>query len=274
MTITNTTTQTTAPSSLKRKARLCRLVTSWAVALGACGVCTSATAGRHADPVQLEFRRAAGVKVRVIRVDLQDPRVRISILTAKGFPRSAERFGSMVARSGAVAAVTGSYFSKRSLRPIGDIVSRGRTLMCGNMGTALAIDADNQASIIRLPRGRKVDWYGYRTVLGCGPMLVHEGKLDVRARQEGFRDPHVMGRTRRMGVGLISNKSLLLVHTMSGVSFREFGKVMLALKCTDAMNLDAGASLAMYHRGRTLETAGRKLTNVLAVSIVRSHAKL
>jgi exopolysaccharide biosynthesis protein len=40
---------------------------------------------------------------------------------------------------------------------------------------------------------------------------------------------------------------------------------MQALGCEQALNLDGGASMAMYYRGRTVLSPGRKLTNVLLV---------
>ena len=47
----------------------------------------------------------------------------------------------------------------------------------------------------------------------------------------------------------------------------QWARVMKALGCRDAMNLDAGASLAMSYRGRTLIRPGRNLTNLLAVYV-------
>ena len=42
-------------------------------------------------------------------------------------------------------------------------------------------------------------------------------------------------------------------------------KIMKALECTDAINFDGGASMAMYYRGSIVSTPGRSLTNVLLV---------
>ena len=86
-------------------------------------------------------------------------------------------------------------------------------------------------------RGRLV---GLETVLGCGPALMLDGHIDVRPEAEGFHDPHVMGSTRRMGVGLTRDHRLLIVQTLAPVTFGKWAEVMRALGCSDAMNLDAG----------------------------------
>lgn len=213
---------------------------------------------------------AADVPVRVIRVNLADPSVRITVQTSKGCPGSAESFDSMVARSRPTIAINGAYFSKSSLAPIGDIVINGRQVVTGMMGTALAVTRDNQAVIRRVKWAHAEDWSGYETVLACGPALVLDGRVDVQPEMEGFSDPHVMGSARRMGVGLSSDRRLLLiVTTLAPATFGKWAEVMRDLGCKDAMNLDAGASLAMHYRGRTLIRPGRNLTNLLLVYVDR-----
>jgi uncharacterized protein YigE (DUF2233 family) len=209
----------------------------------------------------------AGVPVRVIRVDLTNPRVHVSVQTANGCPRAAESFEALLSRSRPVVAVNGSYFSKETLAPIGDIVVKGRVVHQGMMGTALAITSDNHAIIRRVRWGHAEDWSEYETVLGCGPALVLNGKIDVNPQGETFHDPHIMSSTRRMGVGITADGRLLIVNTLSSVTFHKWAEVMVALGCRDAMNLDAGASLAMHYRGRTLASPGRHLTNLLVVHV-------
>ena len=103
-------------------------------------------------------------------------------------------------------------------------------------------------------------------MLACGPALVLNGGVSIYPEYEGFHDPHVMGITRRMGAGVTADGGLLLVTTLKPVSFHRWAAVMKALKCVGAMNLDAGASLAMYYHGRLLERPGRNLTNLLVVT--------
>ncbi len=42
---------------------------------------------------------------------------------------------------------------------------------------------------------------------------------------------------------------------------------MLSLGCVDALNLDGGASTAMYYNGNTIRSPGRALTATLQVFV-------
>lgn len=212
---------------------------------------------------------AAGTPVTVIRIKLNDPRVHVGTVLAKGFPHGDESFATMLGRSHPTIAIDGTFFCKRSLNPIGDIVINGRLVYQGLMGTALALRPGNDAVIRRVVKDHAEDWSGFDTVMACGPALVLRGQIDVRATQEGFHDPHMMTSTLRLGVGLNDRSEMLMVSTHRPLGFEQWARVMQALGCTDAMNLDAGASLAMYYRGRTLLRPSRRLTNLLTVTVDR-----
>lgn len=219
-----------------------------------------------ANPVVLRDEKAAGVQVRVIEVRLSDPRVRIGVEVAAGFPVADEPFESIVKRTGPKASVNGAYFDKGTLKPIGDIWRKGTLVSKGLMGTALAITADKQVTIRRVQRHRGQNWTAYETVLACGPALVLDGRHDVDAEGEGFGE-YVIAPAQRVGVGVTRDDRLLLVHVRDRATFSKFADVMLALGCRDAMNLDAGASLGMYFDGKYLAKPGRRLTNVINVYV-------
>jgi exopolysaccharide biosynthesis protein len=69
-----------------------------------------------------------------------------------------------------------------------------------------------------------------------------------------------------MGIALLPGRRLAVVETEDPVTFARWARVMYADGAVDAMNLDAGASLALYVRGRTVIPPGRDLTNILTVS--------
>jgi exopolysaccharide biosynthesis protein len=210
-------------------------------------------------------RVAAGARVRTIEIDPHNPRIRITIATARGFPRRDESFGSMLGRTRPIVAIDGAYFSERTRRPIGDIVVNGRLRYAGMMGTALALTRGGNATIERVVRDHRTDWTGYDSVLGCGPALVLDGRVVVDPRLEHFHDPHVMRPARRLGIALLRNGHLLIVETAQPVTFNRWARVMLALGAQDALNLDAGGSLAMTYRGHVLEHPSRRLTNLFVV---------
>jgi exopolysaccharide biosynthesis protein len=164
-----------------------------------------------------------------------------------------------------VAAINGTFFCKSTWRPIGDIVIDGRLAYFGGMGTALCITDANRVEFLTVSRGRHTDWSRYKTVISCGPRLVTNGRAGVDPEAEGFSDSHVLGVGCRTAVGLTYSNRLLLLNTRKACSLTQLANIMKELGCTDAINFDGGASVAMYYRGRTISSPGRKLTNVLLV---------
>ncbi len=209
------------------------------------------------------YRRDAAVEM--ITFDLNSTTHRMDLVVADGFPGTDESFSSMVKRTGAIAAINGAYFDKFSKKPIGDVFVDGNLLSRGSMGTVFALKENGTAEMFRVQRHKSMDWTGYRFVLGCGPALVLGGKKDVRFEAEGFRDPSVTGSTSRMGVGILPNNRIVFAYVKKRVTFDGFAEIMLKLGCRDAMNLDGGASLAMVFNGKSIRSAGRKLTNVLVI---------
>ncbi len=219
----------------------------------------------QADSVGYRVQFVNGFGCHVVQINLGSPTVKVTPILSLRFPGGAEPMSTICARERPVAAITGTFFSKTSLLPIGDIMIDGRLVHFGGMGSALAITPDNQASFRRIPYGRRQDWGPFETVMAAGPMLVEGGKVALAPAHEQFRDPHVLGRASRTGVGLTANNKLLMVATRENVSLWEFAKVMLALGCTDAINLDGGSSTGLYYRGSMVVRPGRTLVNLLAV---------
>jgi len=215
--------------------------------------------------VRHQFIQLTTAKVDVVTVPMSSGTYRVDVILPSGFPGTDEDFASMVKRPGLVAAINGAYFDRNSKKPIGDLWSGGKLRHFGAMGTALTVTADGTLDIARVQRHKRVDWSAYETVLACGPALVLDGEIDCDPASEGFRDPAVMGRVPRMGIGYTDAGDLLLVRCAKAVSFHEFAFVMRQIGCREAMNLDSGASSALWMEGKMIVPAGRRLTNVLGV---------
>lgn len=229
-------------------------------------VCVFLTIQAFASVVY-ETKTVMGVGVKLIRADLKDPDVSISVVVADSFPTGDENFKSMLSRSNPVAAVDGTFFSKGAIKkPIGDIVVEGQLVHFGGMGTALAITEDNQIDFREVEWGRHADWTGYKTVLACGPTLLLDGQVAIHPEEQQFRDPHVLNPAGRVAVGITKDRVLLIVVIKSAVSLKKLAEIMQALGAYEAMNLDGGASMALYHKSHgVLVSPGRKLTNLLVV---------
>ena len=227
----------------------------------------TAKAGEREVVSGIQSRVVDRVHLRMIVIDLSDPRVRVGVEIAHGFPHKSEAFLAMVGRARPVVAVNGNFFSETTNVPVGDIVSEGHQIYEGDMGTALAITHNNEVEIRRVWRDRKYDWTGYETVLACGPALVLDRRIDVDPVAEHFHDPHIMRSTRRLGVAMLLGRRLALVTTSDPVTFRQFARIMYDLGATDAMNLDAGASLALFYKGKTVIKPHRKIADILYFNV-------
>ena len=230
-----------------------------------------------ADPVIYAQRNVGRVEIHVIEVDLRDPDVFISPALAAGGIGRQETFASLVERlrqgegpalegqPRLTAAVNGTYFSKRSFRPVGDIVINGRLVHFGGMGTALAFEPGG-VDCIRLPKSRHVDWSEHEAALAGGPLLVWDGFAKPMPGGEGFGDPHVFARAApRTAIGVTRDNHLLLVTTVRGASLGDLAGAMRDLGALYAVNLDGGASTGMWYKGRVVRRPSRPLTNILCV---------
>ena len=226
--------------------------------------------GTVADPAlaanvayRVEFVNGFGC--HIVQVNLGSPMVKVTPIVSLRFPGGAEPMMQMCGRERPVAAITGTFFSKTTLLPVGDIVMDGRLVYFGGMGSAIAITGDNRVAIERLPWGRTQDWSPFESVMACGPLLLEAGVVALAPRHERFQDPHVLGRASRTAVGLTAANKLLMVVTREQVSLWELAGIMRGLGCIDAINLDGGSSTGMYYRGSAIVSPARSLVNMLAV---------
>ncbi|MGM0491665.1 MAG: phosphodiester glycosidase family protein [Armatimonadota bacterium] len=221
----------------------------------------------HASPVGYRVEFVSGIGVHIVQVNLGSPSVKVTPILSARYPGGAEPLGTICAREKPVAAITGTFFSRTSLLPIGDIMIDGRLVHFGGMGSALAITPDNKVDFRRIPWGRQQDWGMYESVMAAGPMLLEGGEVALAPAHEKFRDPRVLGRASRAAIGVTGHNKLLMVTTRQSISLWQLAKVMRGLGCTDAINLDGGSSTGLYYRGSTIVRPSRSLVNVLAVHV-------
>lgn len=101
--------------------------------------------------------------------------------------------------------------------------------------------------------------------IGAGPMVLNNfNKItDIQSyKNEGFTESKILANSgARSAIGIKSNGNVVIVTTAAKVS--ELGGIMLSLGCSDAMNLDGGASSGLYANGKLITTPGRNLSNIL-----------
>jgi hypothetical protein len=108
-------------------------------------------------------------------------------------------------------------------------------------------------------------WSNVQEALGCGPRLVKNGEIAVNPRPEGFTEAKILSMAcRRSAVGVTQAGELLLV-TCPSATMHQLAAIMHNLGAYDAMNLDGGASSALWCQGHYLTTPGRDISNALLI---------
>jgi len=204
-------------------------------------------------------------RVHVIRVNLNDPTVKVTPVLAWNAVGRRQSFLGFMAAHQPLAQMTGNFFSLQSGYPVGDIVIGGSKVAEGRIGSALAIKPGNQASIIDIPHRWRYAWPGYESVLRGGIRLLESGKTTLSPRSQGFRDPALFRTATRTAVGLDAQNRLLMVAVNKGIYLRDMAAIMKALGCTAAMSLDGGTSTGLAYRDDVILMPGRTLANVLVV---------
>ena len=100
-------------------------------------------------------------------------------------------------------------------------------------------------------------------IISAGPMLIEDGKKVFAESMKGMEAKISTGAGARSVVGLTKDNKLLLVTT-SG-TMEQIANLMINLGCSDAFNLDGGASCALYANGKYLRHPGRNLNTVLLI---------
>ncbi len=106
-------------------------------------------------------------------------------------------------------------------------------------------------------------WQRVNDAIGAGPRLLTDGRITLNAASEGFQDAKVLtDRGQRSAIGILRNGNVILV-TVGGPTCAELAQIMQQLGAMQAMNVDGGASSALYCNGQTLTSPGRDLSNAL-----------
>lgn len=223
-----------------------------------------ASAPSGSPSVLMVQRRVEGVPVHMVVADLNNPRIRLGVVTARTLGQ-AESVWKLLAYARPTAAITGTYFSTRTKFPVGDIVMEGDPIHLGGVGTALCVTYDNRVRFVRATHNRLAAWGEYRLVLGAGPRLLKQGKVHLQPLSEGFRDRGVYGRSIRAAVGVTHHNRLLMVVVTKPVTLHTLAHIMRKLGATDAIALDGGGSASLFYRQKLVVAPKRPLTNLLVL---------
>lgn len=96
------------------------------------------------------------------------------------------------------------------------------------------------------------------TVIGGGPMLLENGKVNVRSQEEHIAPDIARGRSPRTAVGLKKDGTMLVLvvdgrnSNSAGVTLQEMALYLLRLGARDAVNFDGGGSSVMTVQGQIM----------------------
>jgi hypothetical protein len=221
-------------------------------------------------PVVVEDKHIHGQAITVVKVDLRRVEPHFSFAYGTGKPlRKVESFQAMWRRSAPYVVASGTFFGVRNRETMGTIVTGGRIKQSpdwDNRGSALVIDHTGKAEMRTLRLERKPNPRMTRFWLQAGPRLLKDKKVWYHPKVEGFRDPSLFSRARRMCVGIAGNG-----HTMVFVGFKEYpslletAQILRDLGLSDAMNLDGGPSAGLAVGNRVIMAPDSRLTHVLVM---------
>ena len=100
-----------------------------------------------------------------------------------------------------------------------------------------------------------------------GPRLVQDGAIYTQLEAPFTEERFTTMTSPRSAVGTSADGKLILVSVPGGAKIQQMRELMLALGCTDAINVDGGASCGMYYDGKYIATPGRELTTTIQVFV-------
>lgn len=148
------------------------------------------------------------------------------------------------------------------------IPKNGYVLVCSGTEKSMAGRFEVGADVVmnvsyQDDKGQALPWEEVVTAVGAGPRLVKDGKVALSPAAEGFKDQKILSSAAaRSGIAVMADGSVMIA-TVPGATMKQWAEVMQKMGAKQAMNLDGGASSAMYGNGKVITQAGRLLSNTL-----------
>jgi hypothetical protein len=227
--------------------------------------------------------------IRVIKVDLRSPRIRVRTLQANG-PGGTETVQSIARRWGAIAAINADYFNPTGVSSAeglmyvdgADLTKCAPTFDCALYRRSIAFSRDNRPAIGRGRDGRSL----YNVVSG-GPQFMFNGQYQWRSSVQGscasggtgqvVINDEVFGcsasawdgSTTVSAVGYSEDgNTLYLAASETGQTMQRMHDVLWQQGARNALRLDSGGSRTLYYNGNggswTLG-GGRAVVNAIAI---------
>jgi hypothetical protein len=209
-----------------------------------------------------------------------------------------ERLEPWCARHGVQEAIIGGFFTRPDGVPLGELRMRGverRYVPFDAPWNAVRPCVHVAGGRARIAPRDRIEAEPRGDLLQGGPLLVAGGAVvyDPEADAEGFRaaahqfDPDpTAGRHPRAALGIGGGRVVAVVcdgrsRHDAGLTLLELARLMAALGCEDALNLDGGGSASLISGGRLRnhprsefevpEPGGRAIVTALELRPLRQH---
>lgn len=163
-------------------------------------------------------------------------------------PGALTRTSAMATQRSALAALNGGFYNTKNGAPVGLLRLDGALANAATAGQgSLGVDAQGRLALAVRPAG---DWPEVHEALGAGPFLLRDGEvLDHGPKQKTVRHP-------RTAIGRTADGRVLWLtldgrtEKAAGTSHEETARILRALGCREALNLDGGGSSTLWVTGR------------------------
>ena len=221
------------------------------------------TAGSlKSSPLSYELLAHGKAKFHVITADLKSGQIEARTVHS---PQLISVW-SLLSHGKPVAAITGTFFSFGSQKPIADVLVDGNLVAQGSRGSGIGVDYFGAVKILKQSFRKGVDWRDYRYGLRGAVMVVSNGKVCPDPKSQRFRDKKIWGHAARTGIGLTKNGKLVMVATTSKITLSQLGKAMRTRGVVDGISLDGGGSTCLFYQGSLVVPPQRKLCNLFVLS--------
>ncbi len=210
---------------------------------------------------RLLLERGGRTTIHVAVHDAERTEIRVAVLLGQ------ERLEPWCARHGVAEALVGGFFTRPEGLPLGEVRTHGVVRAHEPVAApwhAVRSCLHVEGGHARIARRDAVEPEPRGDLLQAGPLLVAGGEVayDPDADAEGFRDAAhqfdpdpTVGRHPRAAVGLAPGRIYAVVcdgrsRHDAGLTLLELARLLVALGCEHALNLDGGGSAALVSGGR------------------------
>ncbi|BAU26235.1 uncharacterized protein DUF2233 [Aneurinibacillus soli] len=206
--------------------------------------------------------------VKLVYVNLNDAKLEILPVLAGNKIGSTESLESMAKRTGAYAAINGSFFNSYDKgaykKTHGEIIINYQEVNEGWTGASIGFTEANKP-VIGSSRSFKTMDEQFENMTSAGPTLLQGGKIVLNPKAEGMNDPKITTQSgQRSFIGYTKTNRLVL-GTVPNVTTGQLAQICKALDLEAALNMDGGASSGLYANGKYVTKPGRLLSNALVI---------